>query len=133
MRTTRVLAIVAILGVAFSFRASANVVYDSETTNEWFCVDMSSLTTEALKSSPWTPPSADGEATVEDKVIKLDTDLGDPLTYTAQGSSEEVAIVAAEMTATVNASEPDLGSVPQAVLCVIGTETATNWVGLVGD
>ena len=131
MRATRVLAIAAIFGIAFSLRASANVVYDSETTNEWFSVNMSTLTTEALQTSPWTPPSDDGEAKVESAVIKLDTDLGDPLTYTA-GASEDVAIVAAEMTATVNASEPEFGSVPQAALCVIGTETATNWVGLVG-
>lgn len=132
MRTTRTLAIAAILGIVFSFRASANVVYDSETTNNWFSVDMSTLTPEALKSLPWTPPSADGEATVEDKVIKLDTDFGNPLKYTPTGSSEDVAIVAAEMTATVNAAEPELDSAPQAALCVIGTETATNWVGLVG-
>ena len=131
MRTTRALAIAAILGIACSFRASANVVYDSETTNEWFSVNMSTLTTETLQTSPWAPPSADGEAKVESAVIKLDTDLGDPLTYTAV-ASEDVAIVAAEMTATVNASEPEFGSVPQAALCVIGTETATNWVGLVG-
>ena len=132
MRTTRVLAIAAILGIAFSFRVSANVVYDSETTNTWFSVDMSKLTTDVLKSSPWTPPSADGEAVVEGEVIKLDTDLDNPLTYRAAQASEAVAIVAAEMTATVNASEPDLGSVPQAALCVIGTASATNWVGLVG-
>ena len=132
MRTTRVLAIIAILGIAFSFRASANVVYDSETTNDWFSVDMSSLTTEALQTSPWTPPSPDGEAVVDGAVIKLDTDLDDPLTYTAEEGSADVAIVAAEMTAAVNASEPDLNTAPQAALCVIGTETATNWVGLVG-
>ena len=132
MRTTRVLAIAAILGIAFSFRASANVVYDSETTNTWFSVDMSKLTTDALKSSPWGPPSPDGEAVVDHSVIKLDTDHDDPLTYTAEASAD-AAIVAAEMTATVNASEPDLNPVPQAALCVIGTASATNWVGLVGD
>ena len=132
MRTTRVLAIIAILGIAFSFRASANVVYDSETTNTWFSVDMSKLTTDALKSSPWESPSPDGEAVVDHSVIKLDTDLDDSLTYTAEASAD-VAIVAAEMTATVNASVPDLVDVPQAALCVIGTASATNWVGLVGD
>ena len=133
MRTTRALAIAAILGIVLSFRASAKVVYDSETTNEWFAVDMSTLTMEALKSSPWTPPSDDGEAKVEDNVIKLDTDFGNPLTYTAQdGDSTNVAIVAVEMTAAVNVSAPDLSPVPQAALCVIGTDTATNWVGLVG-
>ena len=132
MRTTRVLAIIAILGIAFSFRASANVVYDSETTNKWFSVDMSTLTDVTLKTSPWTPPT-DGEATVENKVIKLDTDLDDPLKYTPSRASEDVAIVAAEMTATVNASEPELKDHPQAALCVIGTASAANWVGLVGD
>ena len=133
MRTTRVLAIIAILGIAFSFRASAKVVYDSETTNKWFSVDMSTLKTEDLKAPRWTPPSAGGEAKVEQAVIKLDTDLDDPLTYTAEQSSESVAIVAAEMTATVNASVPELKDVPQAALCVIGTASATNWVGLVGN
>ena len=132
MRTTRLLAIIAILGIAFSFRASANVVYDSETTNTWFSVNMSTLKAEDLKTSPWKSPK-DGEATVASAVIKLDTDLDDPLTYTAAQASEAVAIVAAEMTATVNASVPNLGSVPQAALCVIGTASATNWVGLVGD
>ena len=133
MRTTRVLAIIAILGIAFSFRASAKVVYDSETTNTWFSVDMSKLTTEDLTAPRWAPPSAGGEAKVENKVIKLDTDLDDPLMYTAAQASEAVAIVAAEMTATVNASMPDLKDVPQAALCVIGTASATNWVGLVGN
>ena len=133
MRTTRALTIIAILGIAFSFRASAKVVYDSETTNEWFSVDMSTLTADSLKESPWTSPSDDGEAVVESKVIKLDTDFGNPLTYAAQDrDSTNVAIVAVEMTATVNASEPELEPIPQAALCVIGTETATNWVGLVG-
>lgn len=132
MRTTRVLAIIAILGIAFSFRASANVVYDSETTNKWFAVDMSTLKAEDLKTSPWKSPK-DGEATVASAVIKLDTDLDDPLTYTAAQASEAVAIVAAEMTATVNASVPDMKDVPQAALCVIGTASATNWVGLVGN
>ena len=133
MRTTRALAIAAILGIVFSFRASAKVVYDSETTNEWFAVDMSTLTTEVLQNSPWTPPSTDGEVVVQDKVIKLDTDFGNPLTYTPQGGdSTNVAIVAVEMTAAVNVSAPDLSPVPQAALCVIGTDTATNWVGLVG-
>lgn len=132
MRTTRLLATVAILGIAFSFRASAKVVYDSETTNEWFSVDMSTLTPDALKVSPWTSPK-DGEATVENKVIKLDTDLDDPLKYTPSQASADVAIVAAKMTATVNVSEPELKDPPQAALCVIGTETATNWVGLVGS
>ena len=133
MRATRVLAIIAILGIAFSFCASANVVYDSETTNTWFSVNMSTLKAEDLKTPPWTQPHSGGEATVENKVIKLDTDLDDPLMYTAAQASAAVAIVAAEMTATVNASVPDLKDVPQAALCVIGTASATNWVGLVGD
>ena len=132
MRVTRVLALAAILGIALSFRATAKVVYDSETTNTWFTVNMSSLTSDDLKSSPWSP-LRDGEATVKDAVIKLDTDLDDPLTYTAVDNSADVAIVAAEMTATVNASEPELtDDIPQAALCVIGTASATNWVGLVG-
>lgn len=139
MRTTRTLAIAATLGLGVSFVASANVVYDSETTNEWFGVNMSTLKTTDLSSDPWCLPPNGGEAAVVSaaegsaNVIRLDTDLDDPLTYTADGASTNVAVVAATMTATVNATEPEIVDAPQAALAVIGTATATNWVGLVGD
>ena len=138
MRATRVLAIAVAFGFGVSFVASANVVYDSETTNAWFGVNMSTLTTANLSSAPWSLPPNGGEAAVvsaeggSGNVIRLDTDLDDPLTYNADGDSANVAVVAAEMTATVNATEPQIGSAPQAALAVIGTATATNWVGLVG-
>ena len=133
MRTTRVLAIIAILGIAFSFRASANVVYDSETTNEWFNAHVA---TSSELASNWTRPEG-GEAVVKGgsdaHYIALDTDFNDPLTYAATDASADIAVVAAEMTATVNATEPQIGSAPQAALAVIGNATATNWVGLVGN
>lgn len=133
MRTTRTLAIAAALGLGMVSVASANVVYDSETTNEWFNAN---IKTSSALSSEWTCPK-DGEAAVKGEsnayYIALDTDLDDPLTYAAARASEPVAIVAAEMTATVNASVPELKDVPQAALCVIGTASATNWVGLIGD
>ena len=132
MRATRVLAIAAILGIAFSFCASANVVYDSETTNEWFNAHVA---TSSELASNWTRPKG-GEAVVKGgsdaHYIALDTDLDDPLTYTATDASADVAVVSAEMTATVNATEPQIGSDPQAALAVIGNGVATNWIGLVG-
>ena len=90
MRTTRVLAIVAILGIAFSFRASANVAYDSETTNEWFKADVSSYEKD---TPPWSGP-ANGEAVVDGEVLNLDTDLDDPLIYTATATGNVVLITA---------------------------------------
>ena len=142
MRATRVLAIAVALGFGVSFVASANVVYDSETTNAWFGVNMSELTTAHLSSAPWSLPPNGGEAAVVSaaegsaNVIRLDTDLDDPLTYSVTtgkiAEQEDVAVVAAEMTATVNATEPQISANPQAALAVIGTATATNWVGLVG-
>lgn len=133
MRTTRTLAIAAALGLGMVSVASANVVYDSETTNAWFNAN---IKTSSALSSEWTCPK-DGAADVKGEsnayYIALDTDLDDPLTYAAARASEPVAIVAAEMTATVNASVPELKDVPQAALCVIGTASATNWVGLIGD
>ena len=133
MRTTRVLALSAAVGLAFFFRASAGVVYPSETTNEWFNANVA---TSLELTSPWTGPSKGGEAVVKGesnaRYIALDTDLDDPLTYAASGSAD-VAVVAAEMTATVNATEPQIAAAPQAALAVIGNATATNWVGLVGN
>ena len=133
---TKTLAIAAAFGFGMQFVASANVVYDSETTNAWFGVNMSTLKTSDLSKTPWAPPTKGGEAAVVVKesanVIRLDTDLDDPLTYAASGSAD-VAVVAAEMTATVNATEPQIAAAPQAALAVIGNATATNWVGLVGN
>ena len=130
MRTTKVLAIVAILGIAFSFRASAKVAYDSETTNEWFRADVSSY---EKGTPPWSGPN-EGEAVVKGEVLDLDTDFNDPLTYTATETGN-VVLVTAKLVATANATAPELdlsaGSL-QAALSVVGTDTETNWVGLVG-
>ena len=132
MRTTRVLALSATVGLAFFFRASAGVVYPSETTNDWFKVNMSTLTTASLSQPPWTAP-VDGEAKVENSVIKLDTDIGDSLTYAASGGSSDIAVVAATITATLNAAEPPVTTVPQAALAVVGTAESAHWTGLVGS
>ena len=130
MRTTKVLAIVAILGIAFSFRASAKVAYDSETTNEWFRADVSSY---AKDTPPWSGPN-EGEAVVKGEVLDLDTDYNDPLTYTA-AETGNVVLITAKLVATANATAPELdlsaGNL-QAALSVVGTDTETNWVGLVG-
>ena len=100
MRTTRTLAIAAALGLGLASVASANVVYDSETTNDWFKANVA--TSSELTSPPWTKPSKGGDAVVKGAsnahYIALDTDLDDPLTYAAAGSAD-VAVVAAEMTA----------------------------------
>ena len=127
MRTTRVLAIIAILGIAFSFRASANIAYDSETTNAWFRV--SAANPGVFSEAPWTKPTY-GEVSVVNSKIALDTDLDDPLTYTPE-SSGPVAIVTAQYTATANAATPALTDTPQAALAVIADGANTNWYGLV--
>ena len=132
MRTTRVLAIVAILGIAFSFRASANVAYDDEFTNAWFSV--SAVSANLDDTTYWEKPQNGGDAKVEDSKIKLDTDLDDPLTYDPKQKSAEVAIVAARFQATANTSTPDIGdNGPQAALTVIANGANTNWYGLVKD
>ena len=128
MRTTRVLAIVAILGIAFSFRASANVAYDSETTNVWFKV--SAAVPGDFSAAPWTKPT-DGEVSVVNSKIALDTDLDDPLIYTPTPASGPVATVTAQYTATANAATPALTDTPQAALAVIANGADTNWYGLV--
>ena len=129
MRTTKVLAIVAILGIAFSFRASANVAYDDEFTNAWFSVSAASADLD--DTTHWEKPD-DGEVKRENSKIKLDTDLDDPLTYDPKQGSAEVAIVAARFQATANTSTPDLGdNGQQAALTVIANGADTNWYGLV--
>ena len=137
MRINRTLAIAAAFGLGVSFAASANVVYNSETTNVWFGVNMSTLKTSDLSKTPWASPTKGGEAAVVLKesvnVIALDTDLDDPLTYAASGASADIAVVAAEMTATVNATPPLITAAPQAALAVIGDATAAKWTGLVGN
>lgn len=133
MRTSRALAIAVAFGLGVSFSASANVVYDSETTNVWFNAN---IKTSSTLASGWTGPR-EGEAIVkgesDEHYIALDTDLDDPLTYRATDDSADIAVVAAEMTATANVTPPQIDTVPQAALAVIGTPSATNWVGLVGD
>lgn len=131
MRTKKIFAVVATIGLACCFNAFANVVYDAETTNAWFHVDMQNLTTAALKAAPWASPT-NGDALVESGVIKLDTDVSDPLTYAA-GPSTNVAVVAVTVTATLNADYPEFTSVPQAALTVYCESSETNWVGLVGN
>ena len=130
MRTTRFLAIVAILVMAFSFHAFAKVAYDSESTNEWFRADVSSY---AKDTPPWSGPN-EGEAVVKGEVLDLDTDFNDPLTYTATETGN-VVLITAKLVATANATAPELdlstGSL-QAALSVVATDTETNWVGLVG-
>ena len=129
MKTTRTLAVVAILGIAFSFRASAQVAYDSETTNEWFKVNAAE--SGDFSADPWTKPT-DGEVSVVNSKIALDTDLDDPLIYTpTAGATGPVVTVTAEYTATANATAPDLTDTPQAALAVVASGADTNWYGLV--
>lgn len=129
MRTTRVLAIAAILGIAFSFRASAKVAYDSETTNVWFTVQAANP--GDFSNAPWTKPSKGGDVSVVDSKIALDTDLDDPLIYTPTSATGPVVIVTAQYTATANADAPNLADTPQAALAVIANGADTNWWGLV--
>ena len=131
MRTKKIFAVVATIGLACCSNAFAKVVYDAETTNAWFHVDMQNLTTADLKITPWTSPEK-GDATADNGVIKLDTDVNDPLTYAANPSAD-VAVVAVTVTATLNADYPEFTSVPQAALTVYCESSETNWVGLVGD
>lgn len=134
MNIKQMLTTAVILGLALGFNAFANVVYDSESTNEWFAVDVSTLTTAKLKSAPWTYPAKGGEASVENSAINLDTDLDDPLVYTKNNPvSGPVATVSAHFAATANVSTPEFSDAPQAALTVIVTGAATNWVGLVKD
>lgn len=129
MKTTRTLAISAILGFAFALCASAKVAYDDEFTNAWFNVVAASANLD--DTTHWKKPD-DGEAKRESSRIKLDTDLDDPLTYDPKQRSAEVAIVAARFQATANTSTPDLGdNGPQAALTVIANGADTNWYGLV--
>ena len=129
MKTTRTLAISAILGFAFAFCASAKVVYDDEFTNAWFNVVAASANLD--DTTHWKKPD-DGEAKRENSRIKLDTDLDDPLTYDPKQRSAEVAIVTARFQATANTGVPELGgNGPQAALTVIANGADTNWYGLV--
>lgn len=128
MKTTRTLAISAIFGFAFALCASAKVAYDDEFTNAWFNVVAASAD---LTDTHWTKPT-DGEVKRENSRIRLDTDFGDPLIYTPNPSSENVAIVTARFQATANTGVPDFDdNVPQAALTVIASGADTNWYGLV--
>ena len=137
MRTNRILSIAAALGAVLCLDASAGKVipeYTNEFETEWFDAGVQSYTSGQALPDRWTKPvSTDAEVTVGDGKITLDTDLDDPLTYTPANACSNVAVVAATMTATVNASEPTFTTAPQAALAVIGTSTSTNWVGFVGN
>ena len=131
MRTKQALASALICGLALGFNASANVVYDQEVTNAWFSVTAANANLSDAKH--WSQLK-DGTAVVDGKVIKLDTDFDDPLTYTPDERSGGISIVSAKLEATANASEPTFTDTPQAALMVRITDdgVATNWYGLVG-
>lgn len=134
MRTTITFSIAAVLGAVLCLEASAgNVIpeYANEFETPWFDAGISNLKAGDPLPSGWTHP-ADAEVTVGSKKITLDTDLDAPLSYTPEDASSDVAVVAATMTAAVNASVPTFTDNPQAALTVIGTLTSTNWTGLVG-
>lgn len=116
-----------ICALALAFNASANVAYDNEVTNTWFSVKAASAN---LDDSKWEKPK-DGEVTKDTSVIKLDTDLTDPLIYKPENQSGNLAIVTARFTATANTADPVLGPTPQAALTVIVEGASTNWCGLV--
>ena len=136
MRTTMTFSIAAALGAVLCLEASAGAVipkYANEFETPWFDAGISNLTEGAqLPSERWTIP-ADAEVTVGNKKITLDTDFDAPLSYTPANACSNVAVVAATMTAAVNASVPTFTDNPQAALTVIGMSTATNWIGLVGN
>lgn len=135
MRTARTLSIAAALGTVLCLAASAGAVipeYANEFETPWFDAGISNLTKgQTLLHPPWSWVSAT-EFTVEAGKITLDTDFDAPLSYTPANACSNVAVVAATMTAAVNASVPTFTDNPQAALTVIGTSTATNWTGLVG-
>lgn len=136
MRTARTLSIAAALGTVLCLAASAGAVipeYANEFETPWFDAGISNLTKgQTLLQPPWSWVSAT-EFTVEAGKITLDTDFDAPLSYTPANACSNVAVVAATMTAAVNASVPTFTDNPQAALTVIGTSTSTNWTGLVGD
>lgn len=136
MRTNRILSIAAALGAVLCLEAAGKVIpeYANEFETLWFDAGVKSYTAGQALPTQWKKPaSADAEVTVGPGKITLDTDLDDPLTYTPENACSNVAVVAATMTATVNASEPTFTTAPQAALAAIGTSTSTNWVGLVGN
>lgn len=134
MRTKQVLSIVMMVGFAFGHKAfAAGDFYEYESTNEWFKVIAKDANLD--DQTHWqTPTNEDNSAEVVDSVIKLDTDLDDPLTYTAtEHSTSVVMVVNARFTATANKVRPSLeGEKPQAAITVVADGNGTNWWGLVG-
>lgn len=134
MRTKQALTIMMVVGLALGYKASAaGEFYERESTNEWFKVIAKDANLD--DQTHWQKPTnEESSAEVDGDVIKLDTDLDDPLTYTAGNSTADVMVVNARFTATANKVKPSLvGDAPQAAVTVVANEDGTNWWGLVGN
>lgn len=130
MRTKQALSTALICAFALGFNAFANVVYDQEVTNTWFSVVAKDA--DLSDTEHWTLPKVEGNtAVVADSVIKLDTDIDDPLTYSPGAGCSGIAIVSAQIEATASAATPTFSELPQAALMVCVNEAETNWYGLV--
>lgn len=122
-----------VAGLALAYKASAaGDFYERESTNEWFKVIAKDENLD--DQTHWQKPTnEESSAKVEGDVIKLDTDLDDPLTYTTGSSTADVMVVNARFTATANKVRPSLeGEKPQAAITVVADENGTNWWGLTG-
>lgn len=115
--------------LAASATSVAGVVWNAETTNDWFTADTTSTST-------WLTPSS-GDVSVEGvNTIVFDTDVVDPLKYRPDVSSGPVALVNVRMVVDPNASTPStagLGEAQAALTVVTNDSGYLEWIGLVRD
>jgi len=131
----------AVAAFAFGLLASsaeATVAY----TNEWFSVDVSSLTPgnivvgAAGANGSWTAVPAAGDAVVVNEKIAIDTDLNAPLTYApTTAGTEPISRISTKLLITLSSELPAASEITGAktALCVCTNGAgAVKWFALVG-
>lgn len=132
MKSKSVLPIFTFSVAAFALVADA-AIYDAETAEEWFSVDVSALTDSSFNSAPWAAPSSGGTVSVADGVIVLDADIDEELSYTPQSADPgtDGHRVSARILASLHASASDLEPVTgaQASIAAVTVGDSTAWYG----
>ena len=139
MRFTAVFA--AVLGFALS-AAEAGVVYPDEASKPWFTAGVTNMSNAGgaavaiVGGQRWTAPTY-GDAFATNQLIQFDTEVADPLVYTANGSSDVIALVEVKLFVDPNAVAPTTDGLvnAQAAISVVtnSTDGVLNWIGLVGN
>lgn len=132
MKTTIVSSIAA-LAIAGVLSAQA-AQYTRATTNAWFSVDVSTLNTSQLNTSPWATPSSASSAITGSRLV-VEAANGSPVSYTTSGQGSSIQQAGANVLISYWDQAPDVSDFSSSFGAVaVVTNTATeclHWIALV--